>query len=181
MKIRTEVQRTMRRPGDWRKSALALMLAGSTMACAGSTRLDPVPAALRGQWSGDGKIAAVSCPQERLAVSLSIAEDGRVQGRIGEANLRNGYLSRNRGAVLRWLDFNTDYIVRGELEGAVVPQEQHPGKLLYLPFNLAASPGGELRIDGGVTTAVDTGSAGKVIPMAASDLILRRAPATGGR
>ncbi len=181
MKLRTEDRCTMKRRGTWQNSALTLLLAASLVACAGSTRLDPVPAALRGQWTGDGKIAVVSCPQERLAVSLSIAEDGRVQGQIGEATLRNGYLSLNRGALLRWLDFNTDYIVRGELEGSVVAQEKNPSKLLYLPFNLAAGPGGEPLIEGGVTTAVDAGSAGKEIPMAASGVILRRTPATGGR
>jgi hypothetical protein len=150
--------------------------------CAGCTRMDPVPEAVRGAWRGDAKIIVSWCKEARLPVSLSIAEDGHVEGKIGNATLREGYLARNRHELGRRLRINTDYIVRGHLEGTVVAAEPFRSVVVFIPFNLEERAGEAAVMDGGVTTSRSEAAPKKDWVVVCSDLELRRhgsAPETG--
>ena len=157
-----------------------LLIAGGSLlavaACAGSTRLDPAPESLRGAWRGDARIIVAWCTQQRLPVSLSIGADGRVEGRIGEALLQQGYVAKNRGDVGRALDIKSDYIVRGALSGTVVPGEPVASTVLFIPFDLRLDEQGRARIEGGVTTSSSSVAVESNFAVCASELVLERSP-----
>ena len=155
--------------------AAAVLFAGG---CAGSTRIDPSPELLRGDWIGDAKIIVTWCEQDRVAVSLAIAPDGRVEGTIGDAKLRQAYLAWNRGALGRQLDIKSDYIVRGELEGALVAQEGIERDSVFLPFDTETRELGELVLVGGVATSGSKFGGRDEMILSASGLVLRRPPKT---
>ena len=91
--------------------------------------------AMTGAWSGEARIAVDWTAQRRLPVSLTIDQDDRVSGTIGDAVLRNGRLERNRTAIGRALNLKTDWIIRGDLEGDVIKAEGVRRDAVTLPLN----------------------------------------------
>lgn len=157
----------------FRRSALAALLVLST-ACAGSERLDPTPAALRGAWSGEATISRIGGKKDQpLPLEIEIGADGRVSGTLGSATIQNGYVASNRGAFGRAIDIKTDYILRGGLEGSVIAGESAPSTFFMAPFNLVEKPDESAHVWGGLTTW-DNPSGGKNPIIGAHDLVLRR-------
>lgn len=76
-----------------------------------------------GHWEGSARIVVDWCKQQQLPVSIEIHSDGSVTGKVGDATLKNGQLSRNRGWIGRKLNLARDYAIRGDLTGPVVAAE----------------------------------------------------------
>jgi hypothetical protein len=72
-----------------------------------------------GHWKGTARIVVVWAKQTNLCVTLDIRDSGTVTGRIGDALLINGRLKKNRGSLVRKLNVKTDYIIVGDLQGAI--------------------------------------------------------------
>lgn len=102
---------------------------------------------LIGQWKGTGRIAVNWCKQTKLDVSLSIAPDGSVTGKIGDASLRDAAIEFNRTPLERALGLKTDFIIRGKLQGPILAAEDVTRQSVSIPFDLAS---GQIR--GGLAT-----------------------------
>ena len=114
-------------------ATLSLMLATSTTLQAAD---DTVTNALVGHWQGSARIVVDWCKQQRLPVAIDIKSDGSVSGQIGDATLKNGRLSRNRGSIGRKLNLATDYIIKGDLTGPIVSTEGISRSSVSIPFDL---------------------------------------------
>jgi hypothetical protein len=99
---------------------------------------------LAGQWHGKSRFTGISyeeATQKKIApqdveTALQISADGKVTGRIGGAELNKCVVKPNRGWLGRWLHIKTDFIIRGEIAGAVVPGSESGTHPINAPFNL---------------------------------------------
>jgi hypothetical protein len=94
----------------------------------------PDPAMI-GTWCGDGQIVVNWTDKASIHVRLVIAADASVTGDVGDAQLTNARMARNRGAIGRFLHIKTDYIVSGELRGLVIAAENVHRDRVNLPLN----------------------------------------------
>lgn len=74
--------------------------------------------------------------RQMTVVSIKILPDGRVEGMAGGARLTGCSVKKNRGWLGRRLNIKTDYIIRGCLEGAVVPGDSGGMRKIAIPFNI---------------------------------------------
>lgn len=149
-------------------AAMALPLLAAT--CLGAPAI--VGPAMVGGWDGNARIIVAWCQQTNLPVSLTVAADGRVQGKVGDATLTNAHLNRNRGPLGRRLNLKTDYIVVGDLHGPIVASEQITRSRVSMPLNFA---GGTFA--GGVhTSGTKWGGKQRMIFSASQLTLVRRNP-----
>jgi hypothetical protein len=66
---------------------------------------------------------------------LHISADGKATGRIGGAELTNCVVVVNRGWFGRRLHLWTDFIIRGQIVGAVTPGSESGTHPINAPFN----------------------------------------------
>jgi hypothetical protein len=156
-------------------SLLSFTVLSIATSCVGSERLDPAPAELLGRWRGEATAVVAWANRQHVTIDLAFAENGTVAGKIGDAVLVDGYVARNRGDLGRALGTNSDFIVRGALEGTVLPREPVTSKVLFIPFNIVTSDGSAV-LTGGVTTCKTSHGAGKDHAVAAKDMELHRSP-----
>jgi hypothetical protein len=71
-----------------------------------------------------------------------------VTGTVGDAKLTEGRLLRNRGWLLRKLNWATDYIITGGLDGAIVAAEGITRSRVKMPLNFSGDA-----FAGGVNTS----------------------------
>jgi hypothetical protein len=116
--------------------AILLLVPPLLVSCA--SRSLPTPA-LVGHWEGNDRIIVSWCRQTNLPVKLDIDADGSVAGTVGDANLRGGRFQRNRGWLGRKLNIETDYIITGNLDGAIVAAEGIKRKHVMMPCNFDGS------------------------------------------
>lgn len=76
-------------------AAIALTTLGLALAGCASTPLTDVPPAMVGTWQGDATIIVAWVDQETLPVTITIAENGVVEGTAGDATLVAGHLRKN--------------------------------------------------------------------------------------
>jgi len=112
-------------------AALALTLP-LVISCAPHSVLTP---ALVGHWGGNGRIIVSWCRQKNLPVNVDIHADGSVTGTVGDAKLSEGRFLKNRGWLGRKLNIETDYIITGNLDGAIVAAEGITRKRVMMPCN----------------------------------------------
>jgi hypothetical protein len=67
---------------------------------------------------------------------LNISADGSVSGRVGGAGLSDCVVEANRGWFGRLLHIKTDFIIRGQVVGAVAPGSESGTHTINAPFNL---------------------------------------------
>ena len=108
---------------------------------------------LAGQWQGKTRFTGISydeatlkklAPQE-VATVLHISADGKVSGWIGGAELTNCVVAVNRGWFGRRFHLWSDFIIRGEIVGAVAPGSESEPHPISAPFNFDGT-----QIDGSV-------------------------------
>jgi hypothetical protein len=126
-------------------------------------------AALTGEWSGQAIIIVNWCHQRQLALAITVAADGTVTGRVGDAQLLEGRLRLNRGALGRMLNIKTDYRITGKLKGPIVAAEGIARDSVSIPFNLAAGA-----IRGGVHTSGSLFGGEKSMIFSAARMVLTR-------
>lgn len=106
---------------------------------------------LIGHWEGSARIIVDWCSQQQMQVSIDVHPDSTVTGKVGDATLVNGRLTNNRGWLGRKLNLATDYIVRGDLTGSLIPAEGITRTAISIPFSFDAAAGsliGGLHTDG---------------------------------
>jgi hypothetical protein len=100
--------------------------------CATQSVINP---ALVGHWEGNGRIIVSWCRQKSLPVKADIQADGSVTGTVGDAVLREGRFQKNRGWLGRKLNIETDYLITGNLDGAIVAAEGITRERVMMPCN----------------------------------------------
>lgn len=104
-----------------------------------------VPSHLVGNWQSrqkltvrtktDGKFVFIEAP-DSVQLRFTIDAKGNISGKIGNADLVNCTVEKNRGELGRKLNLATDYVVKGELNGAIFPNDPQPFKKISAPFNV---------------------------------------------
>lgn len=107
-----------------------------------------VTPAMIGHWEGDAQIVVSWCHQKTLTVKVDIHADGSISGTVGDAALTDGRFLSNRGWLLRKLNWATDYIIEGGLNGPLVAAEGITRANVKIPLNF-----NDGRFEGGVNTS----------------------------
>lgn len=123
-------------------SALTLAVTG----CRASESL--VTPAMVGHWEGTAQIVAVWIHHTNLPVKVDIHADGSVTGSVGDAKLTDGHFLRNRGWLGRKLNWWSDYIITGSLDGPIVAAEGITRSSVAIPLNFKDGV-----FEGGVNTS----------------------------
>jgi hypothetical protein len=129
-------------------TGLIATFAALLIACSSQAAESVVTPAMVGHWEGNARIVVSWCHQKNLSVKVDIHADGSVTGTVGDAKLTEGHLLRNRGWLFRKLNWATDYIITGGLDGAIVAAEGITRSSVKMPLNFS---GGTFA--GGVNTS----------------------------
>ena len=105
---------------------------------------DLVPESLIGEWGGFRKSVvryevetfSFKFEIDSVDIKINIFKDGRVEGNVGDAKLKNCKFSFNRGWFGKTFNLATDYIIKGELEGSIFEKDSIQSKKISIPFNL---------------------------------------------
>ncbi len=99
---------------------------------------------MAGHWEGNARIIVSWCHQTNLPVSVDIRADGSVTGKVGDAKLIGGRFQSNRGWLGRMFNLYSDYIITGNLDGAIVSVEGIIRESVKMPldFNGGVFKGG---------------------------------------
>jgi|MudIll2142460700_1097286.scaffolds.fasta_scaffold73241_2 hypothetical protein len=108
------------------RKALVTLLVLGLAATLGACKKAPVapPAAMVGHWEGKAEVAVNWCNAKELAVSVTIAPDGRVTGKVGDATLKEGHIYPNPGKQATGVMLNTKYVIEAGLDGPLVAAEK---------------------------------------------------------
>lgn len=95
-----------------------------------------------GTWKGEGKIIVTWCEKKHLSFELQIGTNGIVLGKIGNAQIRNGYLRQNN-FLYRWLG-NKEFIIDAKLSNYLIKKEkiQRESIRIFLDYNNPFFTGG---------------------------------------
>jgi hypothetical protein len=105
----------------------------SIVSSAGGAQVTEAP--MLGRWRGEANIVVNWTKARTIPIDITIVDHDSVTGRIGDAKLVGGVLSRNRGWLGRALDVKTDYIVDGRLEGPLLEAEGILRTSVRMPMN----------------------------------------------
>jgi len=105
---------------------------------------NPLVSDLAGQWRGRSQFTGISykeATQKKIApqdveIVLSISADGRASGRLGGAELNGWAVEANRGWLARLLHIKSDFIIRGQIVGAVIPGSVGGNHPINAPFHV---------------------------------------------
>jgi hypothetical protein len=102
--------------------------------------LDPwpqtVPQALVGTWQAETeRFVHRWYKGGNYLVTFNIHDNGTVDGTVGDATFHDAQFRRNRGWIGRILNFASDYIVKGDLEGLLKGEIQCGKVDIYLNFD----------------------------------------------
>lgn len=98
-----------------------------------------------GLWSGNGK-SHIDLPSDNseeyintyteVEIMIIIHEDGTVTGSVGDATLTECHITLNRTDFERSIHFKTDYIIKGQLQDAIVVGDAISYRDITIPFNI---------------------------------------------
>lgn len=104
-----------------------------------------VPSSLIGEWESKQKVTVrtkvkgdyvfINAP-DSLLLQFSIDEKGIVSGHLGTASLENCKVEKNRGDLGKAMNLATDYVIKGELKGAIFPNDPYSTKEISAPFDV---------------------------------------------
>ena len=108
---------------------------------------------LTGQWQGESRFTGISYQEatqkkilpQQVRIVVQIANDGKVTGQVGGAELSGTVAVANRGWFGRLLHNKTNFIIAGKIVGAVAAGSDAAARPVKLPLTFA---GGQ--ITGGV-------------------------------
>ncbi len=119
-----------------RNASFAPLLIGLAAVCSCAKTPVAPPAAMVGHWEGKAEVAVNWCNAKELAVSVSIAPDGSVAGKVGDATLKGGHLYPNPGKPPKGFMLQTNYVIEAELEGPLVAAESIARGEICIPVEL---------------------------------------------
>jgi hypothetical protein len=165
---------------------IATALALLTLAPAPTTALAQRPdSALVGTWTGSATITVPWTAQRQLAIRIIVAEDGKVTGNIGDAQLVGARLFSDRTALARALGLGRNYVVEGDLSGAIIRSEGVARSSVRMPLDLSgAELRGELQTSGsyeGPTSGLSLTASGIVLRKSGPIISLDRRSVTSPR
>jgi hypothetical protein len=119
------------------KALVTLLLVGLT-ATLGACRKAPVapPPAMVGHWEGKAEVAVNWCNAKELAVSFTIAANGSVTGKVGDATLKKGHIYPNPGKQPQGLMLQTKYVIEAGLDGPLVAAEKITRDEICIPVEV---------------------------------------------
>ncbi|MCH1504770.1 hypothetical protein OAN94_04365 [Verrucomicrobiales bacterium] len=104
-----------------------------------------------------------------MKLQLNLTADGRVSGKIGEANLGDGILKRNRGHLGRFLRMKTDYFIEGNLQGPIIALQKITRKSVKIPLNFDGT-----KLTGGLHTSGKAAGRAGQMKLSASNMTRTR-------
>jgi len=124
--------------------SIILMLLLSYSKSESATNWTP-PSSIVGDWSGkhlvvvrtktNGKYNFIKSTGA-VNFNLSIHLDGNVTGTLGNASFEGCMVKKNRGWIGRVLNLKTDFVIKGNLVGAIFPDDQNKNKVISMPVDL---------------------------------------------
>lgn len=144
-------------------ATLIVMLLG---ACYPKNAIDVTPD-MQGKWQGEAKIIVSWCQQDSLKLDINILPSGTVTGTVGDASLQNAYIGLNRGPIGALLNLASDYIIVGDLDGAIVAAEAIERSSVKIPLDFIGG-----RFVGGLHTSGNKIGDETSMILSASDLLL---------
>jgi hypothetical protein len=78
------------------------------------------PPGMAGAWKGKGEITCAWCKQREIGIEMTIAANGSVTGKIGDATFAQARLTKN---VVRPDSLPTKYVIKAKLVGPLVASE----------------------------------------------------------
>ncbi len=94
---------------------------------------------MAGRWEGIAQIMVPWCHQTTLPVQVDIHLDGSVTGMVGDATLVGASFQPNHGWLGRRLNLATEYMIAGNLEGAIVVAESILRERVRIPLDFTGS------------------------------------------
>jgi len=109
----------------------AMLIAG----CNSAVTLEDYPI-IGGAWRGySGDFSKLPKPDSLYPyISLTILRDGRVEGTIGTAQLKDCIVERNRGSIARWIGVETDYKIEGFITGNISARDTSTESIRDIAF-----------------------------------------------
>jgi len=102
---------------------------------------------LTGKWIGMQEVTLRAKDRNNHVVStkttdsvllvVNVNENGKVEGRFGQAILTDCKIEKNRGNVGKTMNIKTDFIITGTLTGRIVEQDSSLTKIFTMPLNFA--------------------------------------------
>jgi hypothetical protein len=99
---------------------------------------------LPGNWIGKQKISVRYTTgfmdytfvksQDSVLTELYIEENGKVTGKVGNAEFKEAKVKKNRGSLGRKLNLATDYVIRGQLNGSTFEGDSIREKEISIPL-----------------------------------------------
>lgn len=127
------------------KTAKLLLACFSVYLLLASCKEWELPPDLIGDWQSkqkvtvrkkeNGKYVFLDAP-DSLLLHFSIDYTGNVKGQLGNAVFKNCKVLKNRNELERKLNLATDYVIKGELEGAIFPNDPYLKKEISIPFDV---------------------------------------------
>jgi hypothetical protein len=139
-----------------RKTLVTLLVLGLA-ATLGACRKAPVapPPAMVGHWEGKAEVAVNWCTAKELAVSFTIAANGSVTGKVGDATLKEGHIYPNPGKQPTGVMLQTKYVIEAGLDGPLVAAEKITRDEICIPVEVTKD--GQLA-GAFLTSGTETGS-----------------------
>jgi hypothetical protein len=103
------------------------------------------PDSLAGTWSAKSEVFAdfkkgkypSEYPEDLIDITIQINRDATVDGKVGDATLKDCWIKKNRSWFGRWLNIKTDFIIcKGTIDGKVVPEDKLTSRRFTIPFNI---------------------------------------------
>ena len=127
--------------------------------------------AMVGRWVGEAKITVSWTRQRVLPIDITICLGDTVRGTVGDALLAAGRLETGEVAAGRAAWWVTDYVISGNLDGAIIRAENIRRPSVRLAFNLRDT------ILEGVLTTPGWRLLNTEVKTIAATFVLHRAPA----
>ncbi|MHC4221224.1 MAG: M56 family metallopeptidase, partial [Planctomycetota bacterium] len=133
-----------------------------------------VPKEFVGHWKGQAKIIVNWTKQRRLAIDIEVMPNGKVTGWVGDSQFKGATLKSNRGWLGKKLNIKTDWMIRGDLVGPVIKNENITREYINLLFNDIDS---DDKIKGGFHTSGKHIGNKETMVMSGARMVLVKIPA----
>jgi len=100
------------------------------------------PETLTGQWAGQAEITELvrngesTSPKTSCNIDILINPDGTVTGKIGNADLLNGKIRKNRTWFDKLFRLKSDYVINGNIKNGIVDADKVTERVIRFPFDL---------------------------------------------
>jgi hypothetical protein len=120
-----------------RRALVTLFILGLALTLGACKKVPVVPpSSMVGHWEGKAEVAVNWCNAKELAVSVTIAANGNVTGKVGDATLTGGHIYPNPGKQPKGVMLQTKYVIEAGLEGPLVAAEKIARAEICIPIEV---------------------------------------------